>query len=127
MKPWLDDASSLADAVRHGEVKSAVANSKLNALTMLDAESARKQAAQIDERIKKGEDPGLLAGVPILVKDVEDASGWPTTHGSLVFKDNVAEHDSTHVETIKLHGAGPPTITYKEGDTRPAAALGGTP
>ena len=99
MKPWLDDASSLADAIRRGEVKSAdaveasleaIANSKLNALTMLDAEGARKQAQQIDDRIKKGEDPGLLAGVPILVKDVEDAAGWPTTHGSLVFKDNVA-------------------------------------
>ena len=46
MKPWLDDASSLADAIRRHEVKSAdaveasleaIANSKLNALTMLDA------------------------------------------------------------------------------------------
>ena len=114
MKPWLDDASSLADAIRRGEVKSAdaveasleaVANSKLNALTMLDAESARKQAAQIDDRIRKGEDPGLLAGVPILVKDVEDAAGWPTTHGSLVFKDNFAEHDSTHVARLRAAGA----------------------
>jgi len=114
MKPWLDDASSLADAVRRGEVKSAdaveasleaIANSKLNALTMLAADGARKQAAQIDDRIKKGEDPGLLAGVPILVKDVEDAAGWPTTHGSLVFKDNVADHDSTHVGRLRAAGA----------------------
>jgi len=114
MKPWLDEASSLADAVRRGEVKSAdaveasleaIANSKLNALTMLDAEGARKQAARIDDRVKKGEDPGLLAGVPILVKDVEDAAGWPTTHGSLVFKDNVADHDSTHVERLRAAGA----------------------
>ena len=114
MKPWLDDASSLADAIRRGDVKSAdaveasleaIANSKLNALTMLDAEGALEQAAQIDGRIKKGEDPGLLSGVPILVKDVEDAIGWPTTHGSLVFKENVATEDSTHVARLRAAGA----------------------
>lgn len=36
-------------------------------------------------------------------------------------------HDSTHTATVKLHGEGPPTIVYKDGDTRPAAALRGTP
>jgi len=114
MKPWLDDASSLADAIRRGEIRSAdaveasleaIANSKLNALTYLDAEGARKQAAEIDARIAKGEGPGLLAGVPTLVKDVEDAAGWPTTHGSLVFKDNIAEEDSTHVARLRAAGA----------------------
>jgi aspartyl-tRNA(Asn)/glutamyl-tRNA(Gln) amidotransferase subunit A len=113
MQHWLDDASSLADAIRRRDIKSAdiveasleaIANSKLNALTMLDEEAAREQAAQIDARIAKGEDPGLLAGVPTLVKDVEDAAGWATTHGSLVFKDNVAAEDSTHV--ARLRGAG---------------------
>jgi aspartyl-tRNA(Asn)/glutamyl-tRNA(Gln) amidotransferase subunit A len=114
MKPWLDDASSLADSIRRGDLKSAdaveasleaIAASKLNALTMLDAEGARKQASQIDARVAKGEDPGLLAGVPILVKDVEDAAGWPTTHGSLVFKDNVAGEDCTHVARLRAAGA----------------------
>jgi aspartyl-tRNA(Asn)/glutamyl-tRNA(Gln) amidotransferase subunit A len=114
VKSWLDDASSLADAIRRGEIRSAdaveasleaIAHSRLNALTMLDAESAREQAAQIDARVAKGEDPGLLAGVPTLVKDVEDAAGWPTTHGSLVFKDNIADHDSTHVARLRAAGA----------------------
>ena len=36
-------------------------------------------------------------------------------------------HDSTHTATVKLHGDGAPTIVYKDGDTRPAAALRGTP
>lgn len=113
MESWLEDACSLADAVRKGEVRAAdaveasleaIASSKLNALTYLDAEGARRQAEVIDARIKRGEDPGPFAGVPMLVKDVEDASGWPTTHGSLVFKDNIAESDSTHVG--RLRGAG---------------------
>ena len=114
MKPWLEDASSLADAIRHGDIKSAeavetsleaIADSRLNALTMLDAESARQQAAQVDARIAKGEDPGLLAGVPILVKDVEDVAGWPTSHGSLVFKDDRAAEDCTHVARLRAAGA----------------------
>jgi len=114
LKPWLDDASPLADAIRRGEIRSAeaveasleaIANSKLNALTFLDAEGARRQAEQIDARIARGEDAGLLSGVPILVKDVEDAAGWPTTHGSLVFKENIAAEDSTHVARLRAAGA----------------------
>lgn len=114
MEPWLEDASSLADSIRNGDIRStdaveaslrALEASKLNVLTMLDADRARRDAEEIDRRIKNGEDPGLLAGVPTLVKDVEDVEGWPTTHGSLVFKDNVADHDSTHVERLRAAGA----------------------
>jgi aspartyl-tRNA(Asn)/glutamyl-tRNA(Gln) amidotransferase subunit A len=114
MKPWLDDACSLADAIRRGEIRSAdaveasleaIAATKLNPIVTLDAEGGRKAAAQIDERIKRGEDPGLFAGVPLLVKDMEDAAGLPTTHGSLVFKDNIAESDCTHVERLRAAGA----------------------
>jgi len=114
MTAWLDDACSLADSVRRGEIRAAdaldgslraIAASKLNALTCLDEDGARRQADQIDAMIGRGEDPGLLSGVPILVKDVEDAAGMPTTHGSLAFKDNLATADSTHVERLRAAGA----------------------
>jgi aspartyl-tRNA(Asn)/glutamyl-tRNA(Gln) amidotransferase subunit A len=114
MKPWLRDASSLADSIRHGDVRSAdaveasleaIAGSKLNAIAYLDAERARRQAAEIDRRVGAGEDPGLLAGVPLLVKDLEHAHGMPTTYGSVVFKDNVVDHDSTHVSRLRAAGA----------------------
>ena len=114
MKPWLDDASSLADAIRKGEVRSAdaveaslevIGHSKLNAVVHLDAEGARRAAEQIDKRVRAGEDPGLLAGVPLLVKDLEDAQGMPTTHGSIVFKDNIAQRDSTGVARVREAGA----------------------
>ena len=113
MKPWLDDYSSLADAIRRREIRSvdaveasleAIAASKLNAIAYLDADAARAQAAEVDRRVAAGEDPGLLAGVPVLVKDLEDAKGWPTTHGSVPFRNNIADHDSTHV--ARLRGAG---------------------
>jgi len=114
MKPWLDDACSLADAIRRGEVRSAdaveasleaIAATKLNPTVTMGPEAARDAAAQIDARIKRGEDPGLFAGVPLLVKDMEDAAGLPTTHGSLVFKDNIATEDCTHVARLRAAGA----------------------
>lgn len=114
MQPWLQDASSLADAIRAREVRSvdvteaslaAIAASQLNAITYLDADGARRTAAEVDRRIAAGEDPGLLAGVPVLIKDLEDAAGMPTTHGSVVFKDNVPDHDSTHTARVRAAGA----------------------
>ena len=114
MMPWLDDASSLADAVRTGDVKAAdaveaslqaIQKSQLNTIVHLDAEGARRQAEAIDERVKSGGDPGLWAGVPLLVKDMEDAVGMPTSYGSVVFKDKIAERDSTHVERLRAAGA----------------------
>jgi aspartyl-tRNA(Asn)/glutamyl-tRNA(Gln) amidotransferase subunit A len=114
MNPWLDDASSLAEAVRRGDVRAAdalegslaaIAASKLNAVVYLDAEGARRQAEAIARRVAAGEDPGLLAGVPLLVKDLEDAAGMPTTHGSVPYKDNIADHDSIHVSRLRAAGA----------------------
>jgi len=114
MEPWLDDATSLADAVRRGEVRAgeaaeaslrAIGVSKLNAVVHLDAEGARRQAEAIDRRVAAGEDPGLLAGVPLLVKDLEDAAGMPTTYGSVPFRDNIAARDSIHVSRLRAAGA----------------------
>ncbi|MCH8066864.1 MAG: hypothetical protein IIC90_13745, partial [Chloroflexi bacterium] len=77
MKPWLDDACSLADAIRGGDVLaadalaaslSAIDESQLNAVVHLDAESAGETAAEIDRRVAAGDDPGPFAGVPMLVK-----------------------------------------------------------
>ncbi|MDZ4278534.1 MAG: amidase, partial [Dehalococcoidia bacterium] len=114
MKPWLEDTCALAHAIRSGDVRSvdaleaslaAIAESQLNAAVHLDPEGAHRSAEEIDRRVRAGEDPGLLAGVPILVKDLEDVAGMPTTQGSLVFKDFVAERDCTHVARLRAAGA----------------------
>ncbi|MBI4570655.1 MAG: amidase, partial [Chloroflexi bacterium] len=113
-QPWLGDACSLADAVRCGEVRAtdaletsleAIAKSELNATVYLDADGARARAEEIDRRVRAGEDPGLFAGVPMLVKDLEHVAGMPTSYGSLVYKDNIAEHDSIHVSRLRAAGA----------------------
>lgn len=114
MQPWLDDASSLADAIRGGEVHAAdvleasldaIAASKLNAVVWLDAEGARRRAAEIDAAVAAGGDPGLLAGVPVLIKDLEHVAGMPTTYGSVPYKDNVVDYDSIQVSRVRAAGA----------------------
>ena len=58
---------------------------QLNAVVALRAELALAEAQALDERVAAGEDPGPLAGVPVLVKDLEDVAGMRTTFGSALF------------------------------------------
>jgi aspartyl-tRNA(Asn)/glutamyl-tRNA(Gln) amidotransferase subunit A len=114
MKPWLDDASSLADAIRRGDIRAtdvleaslrAIDVSKLNAVAYVDHAGARRRAEEVDRAVASSEDPGAFAGVPMLIKDVENVTGMPTTHGSVVYKDKVASHDGTSVARLKAAGA----------------------
>src|SRR5262249_57199081 len=61
----------------------------------------------VARRIAGGADPGPLAGVPFGVKDLENLAGLPTTHGSVPFRDNVADSDSTQVARLRRAGAIP--------------------
>ncbi|MGI8794169.1 MAG: amidase [Acidimicrobiales bacterium] len=106
----------LADAVRNGEVSAEALtqhaleriealNGQINAFVAVDAEAALEAAADIDERVRAGEDPGPLAGIPIGVKDLEDAAGFRTTKGSPVFADGpLADDDSVLVARLKESG-----------------------
>ena len=80
-------------------------NKPLNAFTALDPDGARAQAKAVDAAVAAGRDPGLLAGVPIGVKDLEPAAGLPWTSGSVAFKDQVAEVDSVQVGRLRAAGA----------------------
>lgn len=78
---------------------------KLGAFVAVDEDAARAEAAVIDERIAEGEDVGPLAGVPIGVKDLEDALGFVTTHGSAAYLDDPpADRDSALVERLRAAG-----------------------
>ena len=57
-------------------------NGAINAFVARDPERTMEQAAAVDALVAAGVDPGPLAGVPLAVKDLEDAAGFPTTHGS---------------------------------------------
>ena len=76
----------------------AIEASGLNAFSHLDVDAARAAAAAADVSLPFG-------GVPIGVKELESVDGWPFTEASLVFKDRIAEHDSTQVTRLRAAGA----------------------
>ncbi|THD77703.1 MAG: amidase [Phenylobacterium sp.] len=81
-------------------------NPRLNAVVGFAPELARKDAAAIDARLASGDAVGPLAGIPVLVKDLEDAAGYRTTFGSALHTDAPpATADSVLVGRLKAAGA----------------------
>ena len=102
--PWLGDACSLVDAFRSGErspveeleaTLAAIDASELNAVTWLDADGARRQAAAADVALPFG-------GVPVGIKELTPVDGYPHTECSLAYHDEVYDYTSTHVTRL-LH------------------------
>lgn len=78
---------------------------RVNAFVAIDGERALADAATVDARIVAGDDVGPLAGIPIGVKDLEDAIGFRTTQGSAVYADSpIATIDSVLVDRLKAAG-----------------------
>ena len=84
----------------------AAADPRLNAVVALRADEALAEAAAQDRRLMAGEAPGPLAGLPILVKDLEDVAGMVTTQGSLIYADTPpAPTDGTVPGRLRAAGA----------------------
>ena len=88
------------EALRFAEAE----NSKTNAYLRLSPDRALAAAQRVDDQIARGEDPGLLAGVPVAVKDVILTKGVITTCGSKLLERYVPPYDATAV--IRLEQAG---------------------
>jgi Asp-tRNA(Asn)/Glu-tRNA(Gln) amidotransferase A subunit family amidase len=73
---------SARELVTHALGRIEALNGRLNAFVALDGDAALEAAAGVDEAVARGDDPGPLAGIPIGVKDMEDAAGFRTTFGS---------------------------------------------
>ena len=80
-------------------------NPKVNAIVTLVAEQATLDAAAADERLARGEQVGVLHGLPTAHKDLHDTKGIRTTYGSPIFADFVPEADSVAVRRLKAAGA----------------------
>lgn len=106
----------LAGQVRRGDVSAralvehalgriALDNPTVNAFVAVDEERARRDADAVDAMVARGEDPGPLAGVPLAVKDTEDAAGYVTTQGSVAFASRpAATEDSILVSRLVAAG-----------------------
>jgi Asp-tRNA(Asn)/Glu-tRNA(Gln) amidotransferase A subunit family amidase len=94
-----------SEAVEHALARVETLNGKLNAFCAMRAELAMAEARAMDQRIARREEIGLLAGVPIGVKDLEEVAGMATTFGSKAFRDNLALEDSIEVARLRAAGA----------------------
>jgi amidase len=77
---------------------------QVNAIVTRTFESAMSKAAAADESLARGEEPGLLHGLPVAHKDLVETAGVRTTFGSLVFADHVPDRDALIVS--RMAGAG---------------------
>ena len=97
---------SAREVTAHALERIETLNPELNAFVALDAERAVRDAAAIDERLARGDDPGPLAGIPMGVKDLEAVEGLTTTYGSaLRAVDPPATADCVHVARYRAAGA----------------------
>lgn len=80
-------------------------DSFVNAYISVLVDSALSEAEAIDRAREQGTVAGLLAGVPISVKDCIDVAGIPCTNGSTFFADYVPENDALIVQRLREAGA----------------------
>lgn len=76
-----------------------------HALLSLTEERALARAGEIDAKIANGENAGVLAGVPFVVKDNYLAFGAPTTAASKMLEHFNAPLQATVVEKLEAAGA----------------------
>jgi len=94
-------AASVVDvALRRAE-----ALAPLNALLSVAADRARERARAVDAAVARGEDPGPLAGVPVVVKDNLCLEGMRTTAGSRSLERFVPPYSATAVARLEDAGA----------------------
>ena len=80
-------------------------NPAVNALAATCFGRAREEAKAAEQAVMRGDKLGLLHGLPLGVKDLEETCGVLTTYGSPMFKANVPAHDNEIVARLRHAGA----------------------
>src|SRR3990170_7464533 len=78
--------------------------SDLNAFTLIDRQGALAAAQGVDDARRAGQELGVLAGVPVAVKDLIDQQGRITTAGSSFYR-KVPDHSATVIRRLDQAGA----------------------
>jgi amidase len=117
-----ETANAIVGKLRKGEVtpldlldvlekRIAEVDGKVNALPTLCFDRARTHAKALMQ--KKPAERGLLAGMPIPIKDLTNVAGVRTTQGSPIYKDNVPARSDLLVEHLENNGA----VIYAKSNT----------
>ena len=106
-------ACAVVDKLNSGEVsplelldvlekRIAEVDGKVNALPTLCFDRARARAKTLMQKPAGGR--GLLAGLPIPIKDLTDVEGVLTTQGSPIYRDNIPDQSDFLVEHLEDNG-----------------------
>ena len=78
---------------------------EVHAFNLVMRDRAIAVASDIDDRVKRGENPGRLAGVPIALKDNMCTRGVETTCSSRILEGWKPPYDATTVQKLAAEGA----------------------
>lgn len=95
---------SAVEVTKHFVSRVEKLDKQLNSFTALNPK-ALDEAKRVDASIASGKDPGVLAGVPIAVKDLLCTKGLTTTACSNILKNFVPPYSATVVEKLQQAGA----------------------
>ena len=79
-------------------------NPTLNALVTVATKSALAEAQRAERDLDRGLGTGLLHGLPVAIKDLQDTKGIITTYGSAFYKNHVPDRDSGIVARVRASG-----------------------
>jgi Asp-tRNA(Asn)/Glu-tRNA(Gln) amidotransferase A subunit family amidase len=80
-------------------------NPAVNAVTAVCYERARAEARAAEQAVMRGDALGLLHGLPVGIKDLDETGGLLTTYGSPLYRDFVPERDNAMVARVRAAGA----------------------
>jgi aspartyl-tRNA(Asn)/glutamyl-tRNA(Gln) amidotransferase subunit A len=111
-----DGVIEIAERVRSGAISAessvaealdrlAARDGSLHAFLHVARDSALEAARSVDAKRARGDDPGVLAGVPIAIKDAICTRGLPSTAGSRILEKYVPPYDATVIERLRAAGA----------------------
>jgi len=80
------------------------ADEKLDAWEITDVQAARASAEAMDALLAAGTDLGWCMGLPLAVKDIIQAEGFPLTNGSNANTADLVGAEGTLLKRLKQHG-----------------------
>ncbi len=80
-------------------------NPKVNAFLHVSRDEALEAARAVDQKRARGEALGVLAGVPVAIKDALSTRGTPTTSASKILEGYIPPYDATVITRLRAADA----------------------